>query len=187
VHARGAQRIHFLQEGEGIEHNPIPDYAAAALTQHSAWDELKNELLALDRDRVSRIMAARIARYDVEALGENVNDLAFTFVAPLRADNHCCLASSQLRAPFADARYRARTTAQIRTQLASGLHSKSKIRGSICETGGVTMNFTGSSLTGAMCVHSMGSVGIGLPHSEPQMVIQELLALGWIIHEDFTL
>jgi hypothetical protein len=49
------------------------------------------------------------------------------------------------------------------------------------------MNFTGSSLTGAMCVHSMGSVGIGLPHSEPQMVIQELLALGWIIHEDFTL
>src|SRR5664280_355719 len=131
MHAGRAQRVHFLHVGEGIKHHPISDYAAAALTQHSAGDELKDELLALDRDRVSGIVAARIARYDVEAFGENVNDLAFAFVAPLRADNHCCLANSQRHTPFAGARYRARTTAQIRTQLASGLHSKSKIRGSI--------------------------------------------------------
>ena len=129
MHAGRTQRVHFLQEGEGIEYNPIPDYAAAPFAQHAAWDELKDELLALDRDRVSRIMAARIASHDVEALGENVNDLAFAFVAPLRADNHCCLANSQLHTPFAGARYRARTTAQIHTQLASGLPNKIKIRG----------------------------------------------------------
>jgi hypothetical protein len=62
-------------------------------------------------------------------LGENVNDLAFAFVAPLRADNYCCLASFQRHAPFADARYRARTAAQICTQLASGLQNQIKIRG----------------------------------------------------------
>jgi hypothetical protein len=83
---------------------------------------------------VSGIVAARIARHYIEALGENVNDLAFAFVAPLRADNHCCLARSQLRTPLADARYRARTAAQIRTQLASGLQKLNRNSGNLRET-----------------------------------------------------
>ena len=36
MHAGRAQRIHFLHEGEGIEHHPIADHAAASLAQHAA-------------------------------------------------------------------------------------------------------------------------------------------------------
>ena len=103
LYAGCAKRVYFLQEGEGIEHDPIPDDAATAFTQHAARDELKDELLAVDGHRVSGIVAAGIARHYFEALGENINDFAFAFVAPLGADNHCCLASSQLRTPLAGA------------------------------------------------------------------------------------
>ena len=38
-------------------------------------------------DGVARVVAALIARHHVEALGEQVNDLALALVAPLRADD----------------------------------------------------------------------------------------------------
>ena len=98
-----AQRVDFLHEGEGIEHHAVADHAAAALAQHAAGNQLQDELLAVDGDRVSGIVAAGIARHDLEALGENVNDLAFAFVAPLGADDNRCLAWFQLAAPGAAA------------------------------------------------------------------------------------
>ncbi len=130
-HAVGAQRIHFLHECERIEHHAVADHAAASFAQHPARNELKDELLALDRYCVSGIVAARIARYDVEAFRENVNNLAFTFVAPLRADDDCCLAWFQLAAPLGspDAAESPHAGIQICTQLAYRLRIDVKIQG----------------------------------------------------------
>ena len=96
-----AQRVDFLHEGERIEHHAVADDAAAAFAQHAARNQLQDELLAVDGDGVSGVVAAGIARHNFEALGEHVNDFAFAFVAPLRADDYRCLASFQRATPFA--------------------------------------------------------------------------------------
>ncbi len=109
------KRIDFLHEGKRVEHHAIADDAAAAFAQHAAGNQLQDELLALDGDGVSRIVAAGIARDDLEALREHVDDFAFAFVAPLGADDDCCLACSQLVAPLAIAGF-GRATARFRTR-----------------------------------------------------------------------
>jgi hypothetical protein len=49
---------------------------------------------------VSGVVPTGIARYNFEALGEHVNDFAFTFVTPLRADDDRCLANFQNATPL---------------------------------------------------------------------------------------
>jgi hypothetical protein len=49
---------------------------------------------------VARIVAALKAGNDIGPLGQPIHDLAFAFVAPLRADNHhICHSISPLRNP----------------------------------------------------------------------------------------
>ncbi len=43
----------------------------------------RTNLLAVDDDGVAGVVAAGVAGDDVELLGEDVDDLAFAFVAPL--------------------------------------------------------------------------------------------------------
>ena len=59
-------------------------YAGA---QNAAGNQLEDELFFADEDGVAGVVAALIARDDVEALGEKIDDLTFAFVAPLRAKN----------------------------------------------------------------------------------------------------
>jgi hypothetical protein len=101
MHAGGAPRVNFLHESDRIEHDSVANHAAATLPQHTARDELQDKLLAVDGDRVSRIMTAGITRHNLEALGQNVNDFAFAFVAPLRSDYDCRLSSFQIATPIA--------------------------------------------------------------------------------------
>src|SRR5690606_38148091 len=44
--------------------------------------------LAVDDQRMAGVVAALKAHHDVGPLGQPVDDLAFTFVAPLGADHH---------------------------------------------------------------------------------------------------
>ena len=44
--------------------------------------------LVADLHRVPRVVAALIARHHVEALGQQIDDLALALVAPLRADDY---------------------------------------------------------------------------------------------------
>src|SRR5271169_5907973 len=98
--AVGTQRVDFFHQSEGIEYHPVADHAAAPLAKHTTRDELENELLPLDGDRVTGVVAAGIAGHDLEPLGENVYDLALALVAPLRSDDDRCLASFQLATPI---------------------------------------------------------------------------------------
>src|SRR5271165_3357474 len=98
-HAGGAQSVHFFDEGKRIQYDPVADDTTAAFAQHAARDELEDELLAVDGNRVPGIVAAGITRYKLEPLGQNVNNLAFAFITPLGADDDRCLTDFQLAAP----------------------------------------------------------------------------------------
>src|SRR5208337_4274126 len=87
LHAVGAEGVDFLDEGKRVEHHAVADYSAATLAKHTAWNELQDKLLTVNGNCVSGIVATRIARHHLKMFGENVNDLALAFIAPLRADD----------------------------------------------------------------------------------------------------
>src|SRR5258708_7004618 len=83
--------------------------SAARRPQHSAGDQLQDEFLAVDNDRVAGIMAAGIARDNGKILRQHVDNLSLALVAPLGANNDRGLASFQCQLRHRDLQ---RTTAQ---------------------------------------------------------------------------
>ena len=57
-------------------------------------------LVTIDDQRMPGVMPALKTRYCLRALGEQVNDLTFTLVPPLGADNHYVLRHSRSIALF---------------------------------------------------------------------------------------
>jgi hypothetical protein len=55
--------------------------------QDAGRDQMQDELVFADHDRMTRVVPPLIARDDVRALGQEINDLSFSFIAPLGADN----------------------------------------------------------------------------------------------------
>src|SRR5207244_7763760 len=90
----------------GIEHDTVADHTAATGTQHAARNQLQDEFLALDDDRVAGIVATGIAGHDGKIVGEYVDNLALAFVAPLRADDDRGSHFAQKFTPFTDSRGR---------------------------------------------------------------------------------
>ena len=82
-----AQAIHFLQKCNRIQNHPVTDYAATVFAQDTAGNQLQNELFSIDDDRVAGIVSTGVAGDHRKILGENVDNLAFAFIAPLGADN----------------------------------------------------------------------------------------------------
>ena len=76
-----------------VDHHAVADHRLHPGPQNAARDQLQNELLFPDEDRVAGVVPALIARDDIEALGQKVDYFALAFVAPLRAENdhvtHC--------------------------------------------------------------------------------------------------
>ena len=92
-----AELADFFQKGQGVEHYAVADHGTAVRAQNTARDQLQNELLSADDDSMSGIVTAGIARDDGKSIGENVDDLSFSLVAPLGAQYHCCLGSHVLQ------------------------------------------------------------------------------------------
>ena len=82
------QILHLGKQCLRIDHNSIADNAGLARMRDSRWYQMKHELLLrpiLANDHcVSGIMPALIARHDVKVRRYQVDDLAFSFVSPLR-------------------------------------------------------------------------------------------------------
>ena len=55
------------------------------LAQDAGGDQVQDIFLALDMDGMAGVVAALGADDDVRLLGQNINDLAFAFIAPLGA------------------------------------------------------------------------------------------------------
>src|SRR5437870_11427049 len=87
LHAVVTQSGNFFEKCDGIENYTVADYAAASCAQHATRYQLQDELLAIDDDRVPRVMSARVARYDGKVLRQDIDDLALAFVTPLGADD----------------------------------------------------------------------------------------------------
>ncbi len=73
------------EEGGGVEDDAVADDAFAIRTKDAAGDELQDELLAVDDDGVAGVVAAGVTGDDGELFGEDVDDLALAFIAPLGA------------------------------------------------------------------------------------------------------
>src|SRR6185437_1684827 len=80
--------LDLVEEGGRIQHDAVADDALAARAQNSAGNELQDKLPAADDDGVAGVVTAGITGDDVELFAEDVDDLAFAFVAPLGAENH---------------------------------------------------------------------------------------------------
>src|SRR5258708_17844051 len=113
-YAGRAQGGDLLQEGQWIDAYAVANDARALGAQNTAGHELQDELFSVDDDGVSGIVAACITSHHREGLGQYVDNLPLTLVAPLGSDNDRSSASARL------------TSAQMQTPLGILRGRKSK-------------------------------------------------------------
>src|SRR5260370_31656960 len=88
VDASFGERFDFGDEGCGIDYDASTDDCLLLGAQDAAGDELQNEAVFADDYGVPGVVSAGDARDIVKSAGEIIDDLAFAFVAPLRAHHH---------------------------------------------------------------------------------------------------
>src|SRR6266849_1693786 len=79
--------IGFFKKGLRIDHHAVAQHAGLAHVNDAGRQQMQHEGLIADLDRMSGIVAALIADHDVETLGEQIDNLALAFIAPLGPDN----------------------------------------------------------------------------------------------------
>jgi hypothetical protein len=84
--ASGFQGSDFLQENLRIQNDPISNNAPLARMQYSGRNKMENHFLIPDNEGMPRIISALETDYVVSIFGKNINDLAFSFIAPLGSD-----------------------------------------------------------------------------------------------------
>src|SRR5262245_54411505 len=82
------QHLHFTQEGFGIQYHARADDTDLAAVQASRRDQMQDELLSLNNDSVSCIVPALVTGNDIELFSQQIDNLPFTFIAPLGANHH---------------------------------------------------------------------------------------------------
>ena len=88
LHALRFQTADFGDQRMRIDHDAIADDGELAGTHDAGRQKRKLVADAIDDKRMAGIMAALIPHDDICPLGQPVDNLAFAFVAPLRADHH---------------------------------------------------------------------------------------------------
>ena len=83
--AQRAQAVDLLDERDGVDDDAVADHADLVRAQDAGGDQMQDVLLAAEHDGVAGVVAALAAHDEVRMAGEHVDDLAFSFVAPLRA------------------------------------------------------------------------------------------------------
>ena len=85
---RSFEILYLVDEGSRIHHDSIADHRLHARSQDAAWNQFEDELLLADEHGVPGVVPALITRDDVKLLRKEVYNLAFSFVAPLSAQNN---------------------------------------------------------------------------------------------------
>jgi hypothetical protein len=83
-----AQVVDFVGQHAWVDDDAVANHAGLARVQDAARDQVELPGLAFAHDRVPGVVAALEADDHVGALGQQVNDLALAFVAPLGANDH---------------------------------------------------------------------------------------------------
>src|SRR5690348_1605668 len=81
------QAIDLGEEGIGVEHDAVADGAPHARMENAARNLMQYERLVTDVHGVARVRATLIAHDPIRALREDVDELSFALVAPLRSDD----------------------------------------------------------------------------------------------------
>src|SRR6185437_9710214 len=69
------------------QHHAVADQAQGVVAQDARRDQVQHGLLALDHQRMAGVVAALETHHRADPLGQQVDDLALAFVAPLRTQN----------------------------------------------------------------------------------------------------
>src|SRR5581483_5087860 len=87
LHAERAKALDLVEQRLRIDDHPVAEDAELVRVQDPRGDQLQRIVLLTEADRVPRVVAALIARHDVEALAQEVDDFSLSLVTPLRADD----------------------------------------------------------------------------------------------------
>ena len=109
-HALRLQFRNLGDEGMRIEDDAVADDRQLALAHDARRQQGQFVDLAVDDQRVARIVAALEAHHHIGAFGQPVDDLALALVTPLRADDHHIGHFSSLRCLLKNSRRRCKTT-----------------------------------------------------------------------------
>src|SRR5207248_665815 len=77
----------FFDQCERIENDAAADHACRVRMEDAGRNQMQHMTLTAEDDRVACVVAALIARDDVEVSGKDIDDLALALVSPLQADD----------------------------------------------------------------------------------------------------
>ena len=83
-----AQLADLLLESHRVDHDAVADHAQDPRVQDPGGDQVQHELAAAHDHRVAGVVPAVVAGDDLDPRGEQVDELALAFVAPLGARDH---------------------------------------------------------------------------------------------------
>ena len=83
-----AQPVDLADERDRVDHDAVADHADLAAPQNAGGNEMENVFFAAMNDGVAGVVAALTADDDVGVSGQDIDDFAFAFIAPLRADQY---------------------------------------------------------------------------------------------------
>ena len=81
------QRLDLLEQRRRIHDHTVADNATDLGVQDAGRDEVQDKLLPVDVHRVACVVTTLVSSHDRERRREQVDDLAFALVAPLRAQH----------------------------------------------------------------------------------------------------
>src|SRR5882672_2590585 len=87
-HSLRHQAIGLFKKCFRVDDHAVAQYARLAAVNDSRRQQMEYERLVADLDGVTGVVSTLIARNYVEVFGQKVNDLAFAFITPLRADDN---------------------------------------------------------------------------------------------------
>jgi hypothetical protein len=90
IDTAGGERIELLEQHLDVDDDTVGDDRDDARGEDARWQQVQRVLLVADDDGVASVVATVELDDVVDAVAEEVGGLAFTFVAPLGADEHDC-------------------------------------------------------------------------------------------------
>jgi hypothetical protein len=88
VDSRARELVDLCEERLRVDHDTVADHAGDAFVQNARRQQPQHELPAARVDGVPGVVSSLVSGDDGEVAGEEVDDLALAFIAPLGAE-HC--------------------------------------------------------------------------------------------------
>ncbi len=88
VHALRDEGVELLREDHGIEDDAVADQTDFAFVQDAGGNQMQRGFLAVHDNGMAGVVAALKADHVIDLPRQQINDLPFSLVAPLDADDH---------------------------------------------------------------------------------------------------